>query len=100
MSRNSASRAAFELVLDEVIVRHLHSGINWNGTTYVTMTTPLALTHSMMTWAGVACMRSPILATTASTGPPGQAVIDLYPPISIRPADTRSQRTLNCCSLQ
>ena len=45
--------------------------------TDVTMTAPLASTHNKITWEGVIPRRLAAFSTTASTGPPGDVVIDL-----------------------
>lgn len=73
-ARYSSSRSTFEVVL-------LSSGelskFHDNKVTYVTITTFFALTHENITCAGVALRRLAILASTESTGPPGQRVIGL-----------------------
>jgi hypothetical protein len=50
--------------------------------TYVTITTPLLLAQEKITWFGVAPKRSAAALTTASTGPPGLRVIELFMQIS------------------
>ena len=41
------------------------------------MTAPFAFTHNKITWEGVIPRRLAAFSTAASTGPPGNVVIDL-----------------------